>query len=308
MSDTLDLYIADARSELNQISTGGNFSDHELTKWANRAQQIMASRIMEADQGYFEESDQSLGFIADQEEYDLPQLLLHRRITKITRTDLSERVPIDYIRFQERDHYQPTGVFYTGGQTDGRYYYLRGNKLGLKPTPKSTIAANILIHYLQLPHDMYYGDVGATVTTTAFVLPTATSGSAPVAHGGRVSTRPSYYVNARIRMIEGTNLGLEEKITAYNEATRTATVTPAWTVANVENKNFVILSQLKDEYQQGFVHYMVMKGAKKKSDWPLYRAAKEEFTEVIELIDRDVSPRHTDENVHVRPPGDWDLD
>src|SRR5688572_10340091 len=129
MADTLNLAIADARSLLNEPSSAGSVTDHELAKWGNEAQKMLANAIQASDANFFEESDQSIGFTADTEEYDLPDVCRDRIITKMTRTDLSDRLPIDPIRFQERDFYQQTGLV----NGEGLYYYLRGNKLGLKP-------------------------------------------------------------------------------------------------------------------------------------------------------------------------------
>src|SRR3990167_3883985 len=98
MSDTLNLAIADARSLLNEPSGVGHITDHELAKWGNEAQKMLANSIQEDDANFFEESDQSIGFTANTEEYDLPEVCRDRIITKVTRTDLSDRVPIDYIR------------------------------------------------------------------------------------------------------------------------------------------------------------------------------------------------------------------
>src|SRR3990167_3203728 len=175
---TIDEMIADCRSELDEPSSTGHVSNYELANFGNHGQRLMALRIMEADPNFFEQSDQSLGFIADQEEYDLPGLLANRRITKLTRTDFSDRQAIDYVDFRKRDQFQPNGIYASGNASEGRYYYLRGNKLGLKPTPTSTIAANILIHFLQPPQDLLWAQVDSQSTTT-FIIPTSTTATPP---------------------------------------------------------------------------------------------------------------------------------
>jgi hypothetical protein len=312
VADTLNLAIADARSLLNEPSGVGSATDHELAKWGNEAQRFLATAIQASDANFFEESDQSLGFIADQEEYDLPAVCRDRIITKMTRTDLSERVPIDPIPFQQRDIYQQSGLLYTGSNGEGRYYYLRGNKLGLKPTPKTTVSANILIHYLQLPHDLHYGVLGASsdsnVTTTTFKMPTSTSSSAnPYLKAGRLSTKPNYYVNARIRIITGSALGTERKITAFNVATQFATIDSAWTVADVENKEYVILSPLRDEYKSAMFHYMVMMAGIKKKNPELIAMGSGEWNRVYEDLLETAKIRSLDGNQYVQPPADFDL-
>ncbi len=312
MSDTLDLAIADARSLLNEPSGVGSVTDHELAKWGNEAQKLLATQIQAADANFFEESDQSLGFTADTEEYDLPDVCRDRIITKVTRTDLSERVPIDPIRFQERDIYQQSGLVYTGANGEGRYYYLRGNKIGFKPTPRTTIAANVLIHYLQLPHDLMYGLLGtaasSNVTSTTFKMPNSTTvASSLYVKAGRLSTQPNYYVNARIRVLDGTDRGLERKITAYNVATQFATIDTTWTVANVDSKNFVILSPLKAEYKQAMFHYMLMMAGLKKKNAELYKMGEAEWGRVYSTLLETASLRSMEGNQYVHPPADFDL-
>ncbi len=311
MSDTLNLAISDARSLLNEPSGVGSVTDHELAKWGNEAQKMLANAIQAADANFFEESDQSLGFIADTEEYDLPDVCRDRILTKVTRTDLSERVPIDLIRFQERDIYQQSGVMYTGANGEGRYYYLRGNKIGLKPTPRSTISANVLIHYLQLPHDLMYGLLGtdaANVTTTTFKMPSSTtSASSLYVKAGRLHTRPNYYVNARIRILTGTARGLERTITAFNVATQFATIDSAWTVADVHTQDFVILSPLKDEYKSAMFHYMLMMAGLKKKNAELYKMGESEWARVYSALLETASLRSLEGNQYVHPPADFDL-
>ena len=312
MVDTLNLAIADARSLLNEPSGVGAITDHELAKWGNEAQKRLANAIQASDSNFFEESDQSLGFIADQEEYDLPEVCRDRIITKITRTDLSQRVPIDKIPFQERDIYQQSGVMYTGSNGEGRYYYLRGNKLGLKPTPKSTISANILIHYVQLPHDLMYGLLGtdaANVTTTTFKIPSSTTVAASLyVKAGRLSTKPNYYVGARIRILTGTNgRGVERKITAWNVATQFATIDTAWTVADVHTQDFVILSPLRDEYKSAMFHYMLMMAGIKKKNAELTAMGQSEWNRVYMDLLETAELRALDGNQYVTPPADFYL-
>jgi len=312
VSETLNLAIADARSLLNEPSSGGGVTDHELAKWGNDGQRILANKIQAADANFFEESDQSLGFTAGTEEYDLPEVCRDRIITKVTRTDLSERVPIDKIPFQDRDVYQQSGLIYTGSNGEGRYYYLRGNKIGLKPTPRSTISANVLIHYLQLPHELHWGVLGTAasnnVTTTTFKMPTSTStGANPHLKAGRLVLRPNYYVNARIRILTGNAIGTERKITAFNVATQFATIDSAWTAADVENREYVILSPLRDEYKSAIYHYMLMMAGIKKKNTEIYKLGELEWSRVLKELEETADLRALDGNTYVKPPADFDL-
>lgn len=308
MSDTLNLAIADARSLLNEPSSVGSVTDHELAKWGNEAQKLLATAIAAADSNFFEESDQSLGFIADQEEYTLPDVCWDRVITKITRTDLATRQPIEPIPFQHRDGYSDQ---YASANGEGRYYYLRGNKLGLVPKPRSTVSANILIHYLQLPHDLMYGLLGtdaANVTTTTFKIPSSTTSAASLyVKAGRLSTKPNYYVNARVRILTGNGRGVERKITAWNVATHFATIDTAWTVADVHTQDFVILSPLRDEYKSAMFHYMVMMAGVKKKSPELIAMGSGEWNRVYEDLLETAKLRTLDGNQHVLPPADFDM-
>lgn len=305
-ASTLDLMVADCRSLLNEPAGIGHGTDYEIAKWINRGQQILARQMMADDTGFFEESDTSLGFIKDQEEYDLPDVCRDRIITKLTRTDLSENREINFIRFQRKDRVQSTGIFYVSGTLDGLFYYIRGNKLGIKPTPTTTIANNIELHYLQLPHDLLHADA-KTPTTTTITFPTVTTGAAPILRAGRISTAPNYYVNARLRFIEGAQRGLEVKITAWNSKTLVATITPTLTagqVTDITNKQFVILSPLPEEFQQACFYFSTMMMGIKKKNPDLISQGRAIWSEVYKQVEDSAEIRHLDENTHVEPPVD----
>lgn len=304
---TLDEMIVDIRREINEPVAVGHLSDLEITAYVNRAQDLMASKITEADQNFFEESDQSLGFILNQEEYDFPARINDRKITRVTRTDLAQPKQLMRIRFQEKDRYHSISVFLSGSDIQGDVYYLRGNKIGIKPTPLQTIAANILIHYIDLPKELHWADVGSPTGTT-FIIPTATTGAAPIMRGGRVSTTPNYYIGSKIRILTGTDRGLERTITAFDVATRTATINTAWTSANVSNQQYVILTPIPVEYHDGLYQYALMKSCKKKGDRERFSLAKDEFDRIWNSLINTIEPRSFDENQHVRPPVDQHFD
>ena len=299
--------VADIRREINQSADAGSVSNSELMAYLNRGQDLLITKIVEADANFFEESDQTLGFIANQEEYELPAALWDRKITRITRTDLTEPRQLSRIRFQEKDSYTSANVFLSGNATDGSVYYIRGNKIGIKPTPSLTIAANILVHYVSMPHELHWAEVGSPATTT-FVMPTATTGSSPLMKGGRVSTTPNYYVGARIRILGGTDRGLERKITAFTVATRTATIDSAWTAANVQHQQYVILSQIPVDYHDGIYQYGLMRASKKLGDRERFQMAADDWARVWNSLINTIEPRAYDENQHVRPPVDQHFD
>ena len=304
--------IQDARRELNQPVNAGSISDHEFTAYGNHAQRLIASKIMEADQNFFEQSDQTLGFVKSQEEYLLPAFLWDRKITRVTRTDLSEPKQLHYIRFQEKEHYHSATLFSSGTALSGEVYYLRNNYLGLKPTPQSTIAKNILIHYLRLPHEMHLAQM-KTVTSTTMTMPLATTGAAPLMQAGRLANTPNYYVGARLRVLANlivNGRGFETEITAFNVSSRLATVDTAFPsdIANGDHVQYVVLSAIPEEYHEIIYQTMLMKGAKKLNKKDVFAMAGENLRGLWENLVNTIEPRHFDENQHVRPPVDQHFD
>lgn len=302
---TFDEMIADIRREINQASSDGFLSSHEIAAFINRGQDAMVTRIMEADQNFFEDTDQTLGFVADQEEYDLPAKVQNRKLTLVKRTDLN--VPdgkiLEYMPFQQAKRLLGAGGALADIVTSDEVYYLRGNKIGIKPTPKITVATNLLLHYLQLPHELHWAQVDSPTGTT-FRMPTSTTATPPYLKAGRISTTPNYYIGAKIRILSGTDRGLERTITAYNVATRFATIDSAWTLGNVQNQDYVILSPIPDEHHNLLYQLGLMKSAKKAKDNVAYAMAKDEVAAAWSLFDSNIGPRHQDGPRHVQMPDD----
>lgn len=303
---TLDEIVVDIRREFDQPEAVGRIGNNEVAAFVNRGHELLSQKIVEADQNFFEESDQTLGFVADQEEYDIPAAVQDRKITRITRTDQSSPHPLRRIRFQEKDQYANTDVFNASSGIDGAVYYIRGTKLGLKPTPKTTIATNIKIYYIAQPHELHWAEADSPTATT-FRMPTATSGASPIMKAGRVSTTPNYYIGAKIRVLTGTDRGLERTITAFNVATRFATIGTSWTQANISNQQYVILSPIPVEYHDLLCQYAIMKLSQKIGDTQRFQVAKEFWTNGMDSLINTIEPRSYDENQYVRPPVDgWD--
>lgn len=314
---TLDEMVKDARAELNEPVNGGIFTDYELAAIANRGQNLIAAKIMEADQNFFEQSDQSIAFVAQQEEYPLPRAVWDRKITRVTRTDLSIPKQMTRIRFQEKEQHHSASVFMAGTLTDADTYYIRGNALGLKPTPQFSYTpvggvGNVLVHFLQLPHDMIFSDAGSPTSTTC-IIPTQTT-TQPRMRAGRVNTTPNYYVNARLRFITPNfkSYGVETVVTAYNNNTRVLTFAPAVDFSDVPCSSsfvsFVLLSPIPDEYHDIVYQYMIWRGAKKKGDRAREQSAQELWRTLMDNFVNTIEPRAFDENQHVRPPIDGHLD
>lgn len=314
---TPDELLKDIRSELNEPVGGGAFTDFELMAWLNRAQDLVAAKIMEADQNFFEESDQTLALTADQEEYDLPAAIWNRKITLVTRTDLATPKPLTKIRFQDKNQYASSSVANFGTGSDGDVYYLRNNKIGIKPTPKSTYApvagvGNLLLNYLRLPHELHYSDIGSPTSTTG-IIPTATV-SSPRMRAGRVSTTPNYYIGARLRFITPgyKSYGSETVVTAFNVNTRVMTFSPAVDFSDVPCASvyvqYVVLTPIPAEYHDILYELVVMRAAKKKGDQARAAEAKDLLRTLWDNFVNTIEPRTFDENAHVRPPVDQNFD
>lgn len=299
---TLDEMIADIRREINQPATDGFLSNHEIAAFINRGQDMIAARMMEMDQNFFEDTDQTLGFVANQEEYDLPAKVQNRKITLVKQTDvdLPDGRTLDYMQFQlAKKRYGVSSPI-----ADPAVYYLRGQKLGIKPIPKANVSTNILIYFLMLPHELHHAQVGAP-GATSFTMPMATTGSSPLLKAGRISTTPNYYIGAKIRVITGTDRGLERTITAFDVATRVATIDSSWTPANVQNQDYVILSPIPPEHHNLNYQIGLMKAAKKAKDKEAYATAKDEIAATWGLLDT-VIPRHQDGPRHISLPDDFE--
>lgn len=314
---TLDEIIKDARSELNEPVNGGIFTDFELAALVNRGQDLIASKIIEADMNFFEQSDQTLAFTSGQEEIPLPAALWDRKITRVTRTDLTIPKQLTKIRFQDKERYHSSNVFSSGAFTDADVYYLRGNFIGLKPTPAFTYTpvngvGNLLIHYIRMPHELHFCDIGAPTSTTG-IIPVSTTGQ-PKMRAGRVSTTPNYYVGARIRFITPNykSYGSEAVITAFNVNTRTITFSPAVDFSDVPCSvnyvQYVVLTPIPIEYHDILYQYVIWRGAKKKGDSGRESSAMNLWRTLMDNLIETIEPRTYDENVGVRPPVDQYLD
>lgn len=301
---TIDIWITKARNKANEPGIAGHISNTELVDAFNRAQDMVSSLILESDEAYYDVSDQSIGWVANTEEYNLPRPIASRKITKVTRTDLSMPSDLRPIRFQEKNEYELPGS--AVNPSDRSWYYLRGEKIGFKPTPKQTVSLNILLNYQQLPHEVHWAQA-KTPTTTTFIMPTNTS-ITPYLKAGRVALEADYYVGARVRFITGASAGLEIPITAYDPATQTVTFAAitGGQVTNITNADYVILSPHAKEYQHAGMWAMVVDLAIKKKDIVLKEFAQGEMNAVLNKIRENVTPRTTDYGRYVRPPADWD--
>lgn len=273
----------------------------------NRGQELLATRATERDSGLFEVSE-TIDFVAGTQEYDLPRPFWNGRIKLVESLDTSGEIaqsPILRVNLQDRARYNVRGG--VPGISERFTYYLRGQKIGFTPRPATSQSAAIRIWATQQPHDMFWGvlasGAGADLSTTTFRLDavafTATVG------GGNVPSLTDYLKNARVRLLAGgSSRGVERTITAYNATTKVATIDSAWTVADVQNSQFVILSGIPDQYHQAMVAFAVLQLAAKDVDESMRTAHEDTWRAAFESMSTAISPRAIDAPDYVMPPAD----
>jgi hypothetical protein len=298
---TLDEIIAMVRVEANLPLAKGRVSDTEIVHYVNRGKDFLAPDIIRVDQKYFE-ADDTISFVAGQEEYDIPRIFKDQRITLVERLspDGSVAGRLTYYRFQEKECWESPAVF--GVASVGRSYYLRDRKIGFKPRPTGNETNAVRVYGIQIPHDLLVNTIPAgSLDDTHFVI----DNTANVVKG-RVRTETDYYKNAVLRVIDGPDTGLERRITAFNPASRLATIDVAWTTGNVTGRQFILLSKIPDEYHHALVKFAVAQIAAKTPDTTLYELAIGAFRGVQDNLKRTIPLRRMDDSpkVHYRADPD----
>jgi hypothetical protein len=293
--------ITDVRQDANMPSAQGRAGDSEILRRLNRAKDVMALKIIESDVKFWE-VDEKISFTADTEEYDLPRNLWKGKVTMVERLDSAGKVlrRLDPIRFQEKERYTSTQAPLTGA---GTVYWLRGLKIGFAPKPSQALTDAVKVYGIQFPHDMFWGvlPTGSDITTTTFKMPA----SGTDLKAGRLHTEKDYYKNARIRVITGSaGKGVERKITAFNAATQVATIDTAWTVADVQAQEFVVLCDIPEEYHHALVAGAVRTLVSKQKDRTAFELATQTWREAFDQLTRTIEPRNFDFNERVVPPVD----
>ncbi len=306
---TLDQLIAIVRNKMNEPSQNGYAVDTEIADWLNEAQDRYVTMIVEADMSFFEEVNQTITFIIDQDEYDLPFEIRNRKISSVVRTDLAAELTLDRVRPQEAQ--QVTGLL-PQSIVRGGLYYLRGNKIGFKPTPQNAPAsANIKITFVRKVAHMLWADVGSADNSGAggvgrFVLPN----SGATLRAGRASTEAGYYVHERIRLITGDEVGFEARVTAYDPKTRIVTLDAAWpdTPSTIDGDQFVFMSPIPEEYHPLLSWYASGSIPTKSRDSEMFALGEAKMEKLEEQLKNTIEPRSFDENRHVRSAPDDFLD
>lgn len=295
--------ISDVRFQANSPGTFGRVTDSEVISYANRGKDMMAQKVIESDVKFFE-TDEYISFVAGQEEYDIPRILLNGKPTNVERLNSDGTVlrQLSYVPFQEKLRF--TGTIQTTLMDAGQAYYLRGRKIGFPPTPQQAMTNAVKLYGIQFPHDMIWFKA-LSVSASTFVIPPSTDATNMKA--GRTSQEIDYYKNARFRSISGSSIGTERICTAYDPITRIVTVSAAMAPI-ATNDELVLLCEIPDEYHQGLVKYAVGQIAAKDRDRTLYQASMAEFRDQVLSMMTNIDPRAYSESLHIMPPTDLGID
>jgi hypothetical protein len=292
------------RIGVNMPRGDGRLSNTNLASFWNTAKDMIARRMIQQDQKHFETFD-LIDIVADQQEYDLSGYLNDQRITLVETLNADGEIigsPVPYTRFQEKEKFRFVAAPW--GSTPRKWYY-RGRKIGLTPTPTESVTGGLKVYGIQHPHDELWGTISNTgLTTTAFVIPESSVADGGLLNAGYCHSETDYYKNAKVRVVTGAAKGTEVTISAFNPATMTATVTPAWTVADVTGQEFCILSGIPDEYAEARIGYAIRQVGIIQKDRNLVDLGTQLWAEWKDLVVGDVTPRHMDEPQHMEIPND----
>lgn len=297
---TLDEMISMTRIEANQPSASGEVTDSEIAYYLNRAQSLVALKVMQSDQKYFEQ-DELLSFVANQEEYDLPRPFRDTRITNVERLNADGTVAgtLTRIRFQEKESF---GTLDAATFNSPWKWYPRERKIGFRPKPTATESNAIRVYGIQLPHDLLYFKA-QSVSASTLIIPTSTDATNMLA--GRNHIETDYYKNAEFLCIAGTGIGTVVKGLSYSAVTRTLTLTAA-AAPIITGDSLVLLSKVPEAYHETLVSYAVMKIAAKGTDGDRYKLAAEDFKNQFQTMSGAIEPRAMDAPEVIGYPGSDD--
>lgn len=305
--DVKELLTA-VRTYANMPAGDGGISNSGIVRFLNSGKDMIARRIIQQDAKHFEVYD-DIDLVADQQEYDIPRHFKDGRITLVERRNAAGEVlgKLEYRRFQEK-----SSLVDPEWPNEGRggYYYLRGRKIGLHSIPGESVTDGLRVYGIQMPHDMYWGDVPSTgLTTSAFVMSETHVRDSGDLRAGVCHHETNYYVNAIIRVLTGASArGIERTCTAYNSTTRTWTISTVWTTADVDGQEFVILNPVAEMYPDALIGYALQCLAIPANDSNLRVMGKDMMGEWQNLVLSDVQPRHMDESQSMPLPVDDSMD
>jgi len=287
----LKALIALTRDLANQPTNDGFMTDNNIAQYINLGQAFFATKISDKDEGYFEAQDSSLGFIADQREYTLPDAIRNQTISMVERTDLDTPSQLRKIRFQDRERYDNNGSSSPLG-SDDRRYYLRGPNIGIIPTPDETIANNLRLSYVRNLSDLSYGTVASGTTTTLRLAATPTAGVSNI--------YDDYYIGDRIAIISGAGVGQIRTISDYDASNRNVTIDTAWTSTPNTSSQYSLLSAIPEQYQELLALYAVKRIHTKGLDIDGITAINADFATLLLEMLKSINQRTKDNPKSIR--------
>jgi len=138
-------------------ATAAQWTAIERKAWLNAAKNDVAVELIDIDNSYLLASPSLTATVAGTAEYSLPTGYV--RIRKVERNDTTPPMPLLKIDYDRRWLYDNNERLQITGSNP--VYYIAGEKIGLIPTPTTSTANFIRIHYNALPADMS-GDTDTT--------------------------------------------------------------------------------------------------------------------------------------------------
>ncbi len=152
VAPTLERLIRDARVLLGQPKAeNSRWSDSELSSYANDAIQQIFLFINEIGEGQFDKSA-NLDIASGVETVDLPSDCFAIKALYKVQGTVNRRLEYRQSVLSDYDNNSNS----SGSSAYEPYYYLRGNKIVLRPTPGFTEANSLVIEYTAYPSVLLY--------------------------------------------------------------------------------------------------------------------------------------------------------
>lgn len=151
-SPTLGKLLTNVRNFLGQPNpSNSRWSDQELTEYLNEAVRMYFAEVILNAEGQFS-AVSDLNIVSDTETVDLPT-----DFYEVIRLYKKTNDSYEILSYQNNltDGYTTQGG--SGGSTYFPYYFFRGNKLVLRPTPNFSETAGLRLEYIQFPDTMVNG-------------------------------------------------------------------------------------------------------------------------------------------------------
>ncbi len=211
-------------------ATGTHWTNLELMRALNRAQEYYWGLIVRSQQNYFLTS-QTYSYVAEQELYDLPSKC--QKIISFQRVDYDPPRPVWPTDINQRYVYK---------EIDDGYdrFYLQKDQFGILPVPAAANASCLKLWYIYRPIEIHYGTAQAGAVTYITLDDSATVGD--------VKVENDYYNDATVRIVSGTGAGQDASVTDYVGSTKVATA--AFTTAPDNTSVYSIQPVIPEPFHQ----------------------------------------------------------